>query len=171
MQKNKPLGSIPKILLFSIMLNIFSSTAEGDISVSPKYKESLNCLAKNIYFEARGEDYKEKIMVANVTINRVKDRKFPNTICTVVYQKKQFSWTKYKNHIKIEKYISKNRQELSAWNDSVEIAEMALNDSLKDYTEGATHYHNHNVRPAWAKKMRLVASTTGHKWYKILHKQ
>ena len=63
--------------------------------------KQVECLAKNIYFEARNQSEYGKFAVANVTMNRVKDPRFPNTICDVVFQgprvKKrvggcQFSW-------------------------------------------------------------------------------
>ena len=61
----------------------------------------VQCLAKNIYFEARNQDEYGKFGVAQVTLNRVDSPRFPNSICKVVFQpsklpKKrhlcQFSW-------------------------------------------------------------------------------
>ena len=56
----------------------------------------VDCLAKNIYFEAGSESRAGKIAVAEVTMNRVKSREFPRSVCGVVYQKSrnicQFSW-------------------------------------------------------------------------------
>lgn len=56
-------------------------------------RSSLNCMIENIYLEARGEDLKGKILVGSVVINRSKDKHYPSTICGVVYQPHQFSWT------------------------------------------------------------------------------
>ena len=53
----------------------------------------LACLEKNIYNEARGEIDEGQLAVAFVTIARAMSKKFPNSICGVVYQNKQFSWT------------------------------------------------------------------------------
>ena len=44
------------------------------------------CLAMAIYYEARGESEKGQIAVAQVIMNRVKSRKYPGSICNVVYQ-------------------------------------------------------------------------------------
>lgn len=60
----------------------------------------LNCLAKNIYYEAGNEPFEGKVAVAQVTVNRVNHSKFPSDVCKVVYQKNtiynkvvcQFSW-------------------------------------------------------------------------------
>lgn len=53
----------------------------------------MHCLKLNLYHEARGEGDKGMIEVMKVTKARVLSRKFPNTICKVVYQKNQFEWT------------------------------------------------------------------------------
>ena len=50
------------------------------------------CMAKNIYFEARNESLQGKMAIALVTLQRVKDYRYPNTVCDVVYENKQFSW-------------------------------------------------------------------------------
>ena len=43
-------------------------------------------LAKNVYFEARNQGIAGQLAVASVTLNRVADRRFPNTIKEVVTQ-------------------------------------------------------------------------------------
>ena len=55
-------------------------------SVMENRKKQLTCLATNIYFEARNEPFAGQFAVALVTLNRVNDTAFPNTICDVVYQ-------------------------------------------------------------------------------------
>lgn len=59
-------------------------------------QKQVDCLADNIYFEARQEPVKGQMAVAFVTLNRVQSGKFPETICGVVKQKQrgvcQFSW-------------------------------------------------------------------------------
>jgi spore germination cell wall hydrolase CwlJ-like protein len=54
--------------------------------------DDVECLAKNIYFESRNQPYEGQLEVALVTMNRVYSSDFPNTVCEVVYQPKQFSW-------------------------------------------------------------------------------
>jgi spore germination cell wall hydrolase CwlJ-like protein len=63
-------------------------------------KKQVDCLAENIYHEAKGEPDDGQIAVALVTMNRVYDPRFPNSICGVVKEKTrnvertvcQFSW-------------------------------------------------------------------------------
>ena len=54
-------------------------------------QEELTCLAKNIYFEARGENRTGQYAVGLVTLNRLKSKRFPNTICKVVKQAKYWN--------------------------------------------------------------------------------
>jgi len=57
-----------------------------DIKLSSK---DIDCLAKNIYYEAGNEPEEGKVAVAMVTINRVRDGRFGNSICSVVNQRTQ----------------------------------------------------------------------------------
>ena len=84
------------VLLFS--LTIFAEpVADANVSVNmvPKWNyktiameaaKQRECLARNIYFEARNEPFAGQFAVAMVTLNRVHDKQFPNSICEVVYQ-------------------------------------------------------------------------------------
>ena len=58
-------------------------------------EEDRYCLAQNIYFEAGNQPFAGKLAVAHVTLNRVFDLQFPNDICGVVYQTREYrkSWT------------------------------------------------------------------------------
>jgi spore germination cell wall hydrolase CwlJ-like protein len=65
------------------------------ILTAPTYvwANELECLAKNLYFEARGESEAGQFAVGFVTMNRVRNKRWPSTVCKVVYQPKQFNWT------------------------------------------------------------------------------
>ena len=64
-------------------------TAEKDI-------ESVVCLAKNAYFEARNQSILSQIAVSQVVMNRVQHEDFPNTVCGVVYEAQLSKWYKEK---------------------------------------------------------------------------
>lgn len=70
---------IQKTILILLLLLPFSAKAD-----SP-----LECLAKNIYFESRNQPWVGKLAVAQVTLNRVADSRFPDSICDVVKQQKK----------------------------------------------------------------------------------
>ena len=54
---------------------------------------ALACLIQNGYHEARGESLLGIVAVTEVVLNRVDDNRWPDTVCEVVWQKNQFSWT------------------------------------------------------------------------------
>ena len=56
--------------------------------------ESVLCLAKNAYFEARNQSVLSQIAVSQVVMNRVKSEDFPNTVCGVVYEAQMSKWFK-----------------------------------------------------------------------------
>jgi spore germination cell wall hydrolase CwlJ-like protein len=114
----------------------------------------------NIYYESRGEDFKGKMAVAHTTLNRVESDLFPDTICDVVWQKNQFSWT---NDDDLELY--KNDVE---WMSSAIAAIHALHISSEDLTNGALFFHaNYINRPSWAKKMEITLKHGGHTFYAL----
>lgn len=116
---------------------------------------SVLCLAKNIYFEARGEKYAGKVAVAKVTLNRTQADGFPDSICGVVYQKYQFSWTSMP---------AKRITDKAAWQESLEIARLAVRGDLGSLSNfSALYFHNNTVRPKW--KRRLIATIGNHRFY------
>jgi len=150
--------------------------------------DQVHCLATNIYHEARGESFSGKIAVANVVLNRVESKKYPNTICDVVYQavysewwlethqrlvpvrnKCQFSWFCDGKSDAIHLTDSRGRTikaNLQAWEESLAVALDAVRGQLDDTIEGATHYHAHYVNPEWTNAMLLVDTIDNHIFYK-----
>ena len=72
--------------IFAVLVGLACANALADSS-------QLKCLTDTIYYEARSEPVRCQYNVGHVVINRTKSKHFPNTICKVVYQKSQFSWT------------------------------------------------------------------------------
>lgn len=69
---------------------IFSLAA---FAVPPVPPDDLRCMADNIYFESTGEPLVGQALVGISVMERVKDKRWPDTICGVIYQHKQYSWT------------------------------------------------------------------------------
>jgi spore germination cell wall hydrolase CwlJ-like protein len=128
--------------------------------------KQLECLTRNIYWEAAGEPFEGKVAVAQVTMNRVVSGKFGSGVCGVVYQKNifyekvvcQFSWACETNH-KI-KPISPNK-----WAESEEVAKKVLleNFRLPGLTQ-AMYYHATYVNPGW--RLQRVTQIGQHIFYK-----
>lgn len=130
-------------------------------------KQELRCLAENVFFEARGEGVEEQMFVASVTLNRVKDKRWPNTICGVVYQPHQFSWTKDKRFFgKADTFLQNSVLDRKAMANIIEQSGLAMSGLLNDYTGGADHYHRKDVKPVWRKSLELAFVADTHIYYK-----
>ena len=119
----------------------------------------LFCLAKNVFHEAGIESDMGKYAVAQVTLNRVKSDKYPNTICKVVLQRHQFSWANQKSkHWTHPKGIN--------WDKSQAIAKRVIyeNHRVKGL-EHSEYYHADYVSPHWSRKMTPVATVGRHIFY------
>jgi hypothetical protein len=121
------------------------------------------CLARAIYFEARGETIKGQFAVAEVILNRVKSSLYPSTICRVVHQAGggscQFSFTCDGHSDKI--------RERDAYTTAGKIARLMLDGAPRALTQGATHFHTRNVRPGWAHRMPRTAMIGQHLFYRV----
>lgn len=145
-------------------------------SVMENRKKQLTCLAKNIYFEARNEPFAGQFAVALVTLNRVNDSAFPNTICKVVYQgihtadgfpkrnRCQFSWYCDGNSDEV--------QNLKSYDKTQKIANLAMLQYSKmkseglDFTEGARYYHTYEISPRWSTSFPKVGRIGDHIFYR-----
>jgi spore germination cell wall hydrolase CwlJ-like protein len=136
-----------KILITTLFL-FLTPIASADIH------QSIDCLAKNIYFEARGEPHIGQVAVAHVTLNRANSAIYPDTICQVVYQKNQFSWTTKHQAITNQNLYQRAKQ----------IAHDAIMGLTDDPTNGSVSFHNKTVKPNWKKKVR--AKIGNHIFYK-----
>ena len=123
--------------------------------------DPLTCLAVAIFFEARGEPVVAKEAVANVIINRVEDRRYPNSVCAVVNEHKAFSYTH--DGLSDDPTRHTGHQDKVAWAESQEVAKDALGGDLLGIT--STHYHTTNVLPFWAKHYSLDTRVGNHLFY------
>ena len=118
--------------------------------------QDIECLAKNIYHEARGEPFHGQVAVALVTVNRVASGLFQDTICKVVYAHTQFSWTLDKN---------KKVRDSKAWASAVEIATAVLSRQIHQPDFTAVYFHTKQVLPKWAKTKTITARIGNHIFY------
>ena len=115
------------------------------------------CLALNIYWEARNQNTAGQLAVAQVTMNRSYDRRYPNDVCEVVYDHKQFSW--YWDG------KSDTPKEKRAWERAILIASAAMAGSGHAELQGVTHYHAVYSQPYWKDYMTKVAMIGDHVFY------
>lgn len=127
------------------------------------------CLTEALYFEARGETLMGQLAVAEVILNRVDSRKYPNSICGVISQgaKKlhrcQFS---FKCDGQAETFSEKRAYERVG-----KIAKLMLDGRERALTGGATHYHTTKVRPSWSRRLTKTAQIGRHLFYRLPQQQ
>ncbi len=124
----------------------------GYVSAQEKIRQ-LDCLTRNIYWEAASEPFEGKVAVAQVTMNRVEDGRFGDSVCGVIYQKNvfyekvicQFSWVCETTHKTRPVY-----QPL--WKESELVAKKVLLENFRlPGMKDALYYHADYVSPGWKK--------------------
>ncbi len=150
------------ILLFrqEIRMDMLEEKLDDIIQVNEKVKYTKNdveCLTKNIYYEAGIEDHRGKFAVGNVTINRLKTGYWGNSICKVVYAKSQFSWTLAK---KLPRPDSK------LWAESEQVARKVLAGHRVRGLTRSLYYHAIYIKdPKWADKSQEAGQIGNHVFY------
>lgn len=139
-------ATINNWLLSGLPAGTQSPDPELDLERLHVDREQFLCLATNIYFEARGSTENDQRAVALVTLNRTQHWRWAGSICDVVWESYQFSWTITANQ-------PRNRvRTLTSWVESQRIAYEVLRGEIEDITAGATNYYNPAVvNPPWAR--------------------
>lgn len=131
----------------------------------------MQCLALNVYHEARGESETGQYAVATVTMNRVKSEHYPDDVCRVVYQKgwspklqryiSAFSWTNFDSEASVIPKESK------AWQEAFSVAKNVYleHERLKKAGD-ALFYHADYVKPRWASQKTRIAKIGKHIFYR-----
>ncbi len=134
-------------------------------NIDHKMRE-LDCLTRNIYWEAASEPFEGKVAVAQVTLNRVASGRFPDSVCGVVYQKNviydkivcQFSWFCEGTH-KVKAIHT------PLYRESEEVAKRVLFEGFRlPSIENALFYHATYVNPGW--KREKITIIGQHIFYK-----
>jgi spore germination cell wall hydrolase CwlJ-like protein len=119
------------------------------------------CLAAAIFFEARSEPTFAQHMVAEVILNRVEHSSFPDDVCSVVYEDKQFSFTH--DGKSDNPRVHTSEIDRRAYKKAVEIASMFLDGY--EVGSSSTHYHTTYVRPSWSKVYKVDGKAGDHIFY------
>ena len=120
--------------------------------------KEVDCLAKNVYYESRGESALGQLAVAQVTVNRWNQNP-TRTICQVVYQAGQFSWT-------FDEARKQPSRKSATWQQAMNIAMRVLHNKECCFEVGnATYYHATYVKPKWAKKKKMITKIGNHIFY------
>ena len=148
-------------------------------------ESAVECLTKNIYFEAKNQSVAGQLAVALVVLNRVKHKSFPSTICKVIYEGPLYESWKTRQIPDLPKELrtyyprrdrcqfswycdgkSDKPREQSAIQQAHRLAWLVTNGHIFDFTHGATHYHADYVSPKWAKTMKRLFQIDNHIFYR-----
>jgi spore germination cell wall hydrolase CwlJ-like protein len=135
-----------------------------------EFGKQLECLTQNIYFESRGESILGQLAVGLVTLNRVKDSRWPNTVCGVIKQANrdnngnpllnqcQFSWycDGYSDVVP-----NTPASELAR-----DISFLLLTQDIIDFTKGSNYFHANYVKPSWRHNMEKTIAIGNHIFYR-----
>lgn len=152
--------------------------ASADQMIHNFDEQELHCLQQNVYFEARNQSILGKRAVAWVTLNRVSDDRYPDTICEVVKQgHKHADGSMIKNQCQFSWYcdgksdeISGNHIEQEKWKLSKTVAKKVLREwflERTDPTSGADHYHANYANPRWSDSGVVTTEIDDHIFYKV----
>ena len=156
------------LILLALISFLFSASLMVRYAISHQDEiKQRHCLALNIYHEARGEPLDGQYAVAEVTMNRVASKRYPETICEVVFEKRwdsireryvgAFSWTE------ISPAFDGNTQ---AWQKARLVAAKVFNSEAESRVQDAIFYHARYIRPSWSRKKTVVARIGRHIFYK-----
>jgi len=139
---------------------------QREAALARRRATDLECLAENIYFEARGEPQDGQYAVAEVTLNRTRADHFPHTVCGVVHETRwdpsrrrfvaDFSWTELG---------ALSPQDGPDWKQAMAVASAAYDDQHELLVPGALFYHATSVHPAWSRTRKSVARIGKHIFY------
>jgi hypothetical protein len=130
----------------------------------PTGDEQHFCLAKAIYFEARGETLAGQVAVAEVILNRVDNASYPDTICGVVKQGQerrtgcQFSFMCDGKPERLTDEDAERRARV--------IAHLLMQGRPRVLTSNATHFHTTWVSPSWARRLVRTVQIGDHIFYR-----
>ena len=159
-------GLIAAILGFALKAVYAHQDAMRD-RVREPHMQNLTCLARNVYFEARGEPIAGQYAVAEVTMNRKASGSYPRTVCEVVHQQNwdpirgryvgAFSWTE------VDSLPEPSGEE---WQRAWQVAEAVYYQRHTPTLQGAMFYHATYIEPDWARQKRRVARIGRHVFYR-----
>lgn len=148
---------------YTVHLN---SGMDSQVHELKQISPTLDCLARNVYLEARGEPVEGMRAVAEVTVNRAAYRR--KSVCEVVYERNAFSWTRADHR----KYREKLQSDLKAgsaylhykraYKVASEVYYMKTDSVLPAM---AMNYHRTDVQPVWRHKLKVERVIGSHVFY------
>lgn len=160
-----------------IDFNLLSEIGEVELPASaPMQTLEVNCFAVGLYHEARGESREGQLAVAQVILNRMKSKVYPNTACGVIYQNAhkrnrcQFSFacdrrSDMAKNTKVYDELKKIAEQTLMRGHAPFPAESPAENARMNINE-ITHYHTTAVSPSWGRKIEKITTIGAHIFYR-----
>lgn len=145
-----------KNIFITLLLSLAAQSAFSQTMTCSPNSSSYDCLVCNCYHETRGENLEGKIAVAKTVLSRAQSNAFPDSVCRVVYQPSQFSWTfdSYGNNINARE--PGDRQALRD-------CRAASDTAIDEGANGLLYFYNpRKVTPSWARRMTSCGRVGNH---------
>ena len=156
-----------KKFLFLLLLVPSISGVTSDNTINPT---QVQCLSEALYFEGRSESEEGQLAIAEVILNRVLSKSFPNTICEVVRQTKFYPSGGIDLHSCQFSYYCDGKpedyKEGKAFISTVRLSYSIIDSDPTNLTKGATHYHSTTANPYWASSLVLTTQIGDHLFYR-----
>ena len=154
------------ILLIVVPLLLLPATALAQDAVTQQ-----RCLAEALYYESRNQGWRGMLAVGVVIQNRVRDSRYPDTVCGVVKQGRYWNGNPVRDKCQFSYYCDGKPErpaEKESWATAQEIAQLLLISRLEIEIAGlenATHYHSTSVTPFWSKVLERCLQIGDHVFY------
>lgn len=146
-----------KIMTATAICVLIATNAAANPSHSSRPND-VDCLAQNIFMEARGESYMSKMAVAHVTINRA--RKERTSICRSLQRPGSYSWVTQGTGGAWHRASRAEKDRIR------EVARTAIERPCTDPTNGATHFHHRRLRMDWTRSMERMGTIDNHTFWR-----
>ncbi len=162
--------SILLVGLFALLPLQYNSATSQEMAMSTQ-ELNRRCMTANIFFEARGESDAGKKAVAEVTVNRALSEKYPEGICNVVFQRKQFSWTHQQNWSTINKVLVGKVSDLNLRDSAMyrKSERIAMHYTTKPFpvllNRNSLFYHHKKIKPVWSHNLKKTSTIGNHVFY------
>jgi len=123
-------------------------------AAAPTAYGERECLARAVFFEARGEPLEGQLAVAQVILNRVASGRFAASVCGVINQRGQFSFDK-----------SRTPADSRDWRTAKAIAAIAATAAWDVIAPKATAFHATRINASWT-NLRRVGTIGNHVFYR-----
>ena len=127
-----------------------------------------HCLAEAMYYEARGEGIDGQKAVAEVVLQRTRNRNYANTVCAVVYEGVEPGRLDCQFSFACDGSRDRPKEE-EVWGETRLLAEKIMTGQVKlaNKTQRAIAYHSVEVTPFWSSSMVKTVRIGNHVFYRF----